>query len=207
MEKPIPVEYNKLIETLEFLNRVQHSDVDDSVTLQARQLKAYLENLLRVENLTPYRMSYSGMGAKGGLAKSDAKIAAARENAKKGGAPGTYYACLYTGVQGQTRGSAALRRRAIYIAFEDKQSRDDWVSSGRKNSQEVGYREALPAIDRDLKWVKRNEPDAIEYFTEKYERYHDIMESCDSCGMLIERKDLHNTNAGYLCNACFSAIQ
>lgn len=118
----------------------------DGETLQAdryRALKAFLQ-----PSGTNSRALYttSELARRGGLAKSKRKAEAARSNGSKGGAPGSYYGCTIN-----TDGS-----RDRYLSFQDKESRDVWVSTGRP-----GQRQALPAIDTALRREQRNHAEQI----------------------------------------------
>lgn len=148
------------------INRAQ-SDGDSFRANKTRLLKSFL--------ISPD----ADLPRKGGQSKSEAKRAAARQNAKKGGAPGTYYAC----VNKANAGSHTNRRSARYFAFTSKEDRNLWVQQAPPQQR----REALPATDTDLRWCQRNHPEQIgdgdaiiqshvetQEMFDQFERYHDL---------------------------------
>lgn len=74
------------------------------------------------------------MGRRGGKSKSPKKLAAAKENGKKGGPPGRYYG----------------RELSSYYSFPNKKRRDTWVAL------HSSARVKVPAIDKDLRAAIRS---------------------------------------------------
>ena len=213
--KLIAIEEARLLSVLDILEPMilkqrQAGDLDSAHKLVV--LKDYLRTRLET---APEVATASSMGKKGGLSRSHRKLQAARENARKAGPPGNYYACLVI-----SPATTARPRQAIYYWFADKESRDEWVGRGIGRMNEPGNREPLLAIDNVFSAVKRKDPAALaagnkflaaelerERLTYQYERYQDTIEECDGCGDLVERKTIRGINVNQLCESCVMAIR
>jgi|AGTN01.3.fsa_nt_gi hypothetical protein len=218
--KLIAVDEMKLATVLEILEPMISQERVNGCRDKAEQL-VDLKNYLRTRlEMAPEIHTASSMGKKGGRSRSHRKLEKAKENAKKAGPPGDYYACLVVAPAIPAGENAdAQPRKAIYYRFHDKQSRDEWVGRGLGENQ-AGCRESIFAIDKLFSSVKRKDPSAIaagdkilqaelerDRLWDQFERCHDIMQECDGCGDLIERRFIRFICANVLCLECVKAIR
>ncbi|MDX2105908.1 MAG: hypothetical protein SFY67_05845 [Candidatus Melainabacteria bacterium] len=206
--KLVALDESKLECLIAVLGPVAEKLVTEGNTFEAAKvidLRLYIRS--RIES-APEVKTASEMGKKGGCSKSKKKLAAAKVNAKKGGGVGRYYARLVI-----ETGTTDVPPQVIHYFFADKQKRDEWLKG-------PGVRYAVSSVDRDLRVLQQKDPESLaagdarlqselerQRLFDRYERCHDVMEDCDGCGDLVERKFRHVVNSNTLCPVCMSAVR
>ena len=121
------------------LSKRLENDPDEDTMAQLADFQRYFREKIEtgVEIQTP-----SSIGRKGGCSKSRKKLDAVRQNAKKAGPPGNYYARLIVSCENE-----ALPLQAIHYYFSTKKERDSWLTG-------PGKREPLRAVNRNIRSLK-----------------------------------------------------
>jgi hypothetical protein len=169
-------------------------------------LKNYIRTRLETAPEVP---TASSMGKRGGRSRSHKKLDAAKENSKKAGPPGKYYARLVVDI-GITDGVSEF---GIHYSFPDKRIRDGWLTG-------PGNREQLLAVEHNLRVLQQKDPKAVaagdprlrekleqDRLFAQFERSRDDMEDCDGCGDLVERREMQPISSNLLCHNCVAAIK